>query len=159
MRAISIGLIACALIVGIISTARASDWDKAGKILTGIEGVRIITGGNVDLIGTITGINRGKSERQGSQESRVVRRNDPRGCHRQPECAARYYRHSCAREWVAHLVWKEKYIPGHEEYRAEYGRVVFVEGHYVKYQVGEGGHWVYRCNCAQHRHGELACSR
>ena len=52
-----------ALCIGTVTLAAAlpayaSDWDKAGKVLTAIEGIRILTGGNVDIIGTITGVNR-----------------------------------------------------------------------------------------------------
>ena len=106
----------------------ASDWDIAGKVLTGIEGLRIITGGNVDLIGSITGIN--------------SKRHPPQKTRRQH----RYKHHEyCRRQWVPDHVWKKEWIPAHTEYSKKYGEIV-VEGHFIKYKVTRGGHWLYTCN-------------
>jgi len=90
-----------------------------------IEGVRVVTGGKVDLIGTITGINRPRYDQ--------VRYADNPG------------RHRGERVWVPHYVWKEVYVPMHTEYRPGCGEVV-VEAHYERYEVEEGGHWEVRCD-------------
>ncbi|MFH1772130.1 MAG: hypothetical protein ABH872_04865 [Candidatus Omnitrophota bacterium] len=42
----------------------ASDWDTAGKILTGIAGLRILSGGKVDIIGSMTGVNQSQNNAQ-----------------------------------------------------------------------------------------------
>ncbi|MBU3912091.1 MAG: hypothetical protein KKD90_05845 [Candidatus Omnitrophica bacterium] len=56
-----VSMIVVGTLIGTSASSYASDWDKAGKALAAIKGVRIITGGNVDLIGNITGINRNNS--------------------------------------------------------------------------------------------------
>ena len=110
------------------SPGYASDWDKAGKALAIIEGARIITGGNIDLIGNLTGINRNSWFSSG----RGNRGDDCRTYARAPRRPERV--------WVPHYVWKKKYIPGHEEYDEKYGNII-VEEHYIKYRVENGGHW------------------
>jgi hypothetical protein len=134
-------LVAAALAVGICTQGYASDWDKAGKILTVIEGMRVVTGGKVDIIGTITGINK---PRESSREVVYVKTYDGPGhgyAYQGP------YRHNYPghfshqeRVWVPHMVWKTRYIPRHTEYRPGYGEVV-IEGHYEKFLAEEGGHW------------------
>ena len=96
----------------------ASDWDKAGKVLTGIEGLRLITAGRMDLIGNLFGLNHTKV-------------NSTTVC-----C----YRPSYRRVWVPNYVWKKKYVPRHTEYDPRYGKII-VEGHYIRYKVERGGHW------------------
>ncbi|MEI8350236.1 MAG: hypothetical protein WCI77_08795 [Candidatus Omnitrophota bacterium] len=120
-----------AILLGCCEKSFASDWDVAGKILTGIEGVRIITGGKVDVIGTMTGINRTKDKNQYAR-SRDNRRDD-------------HYRHDerSDRTWVPDYAWRRIYVPEHKEYHAGYGEVI-VEGHYIKYKVEDGGHWETR---------------
>ena len=121
-------------LVGITSiTSYASDWDKAGKALTIIEGVRVLTGGKIDLIGNITGIN-----------------NQARYAHTSPRPQVVYHketRYRCYdKVWVPHFKYVKKYIPQHEEYQKEHGNII-VEGHYVRYQVESGGHWETRDYC------------
>jgi len=111
------------LLLGFLGVSFASDWDVAGKVLTGIEGLRILTGGNVDIVGNIAGI--------GNKERKVVRRAYER-------------KETCNRRWVPHFTWKKKWIPAHNEYNQSLGEI-FVEGHYIKYKVQEGGHWAYDC--------------
>lgn len=135
-------LIGIGLIMGITTQSFASDWDKAGKILTIIEGVRVVTGGKVDLIGTITGINNPRESRERHEYYREY--NYPQGYayrdnrHRS-YVEQRNFRYA-KRVWVPHLVWRERYVPEHTEYRPGYGEVV-VQAHYERYLVEEGGHW------------------
>ncbi|MBN2483928.1 MAG: hypothetical protein JXD21_06995 [Candidatus Omnitrophica bacterium] len=106
----------------------ASDWDKAGKILTVVEGMRILTGGKVDIVGNITGINKPYSYAP-------ARPSRARYVHSRPARPEKV--------WVPHYVWRNEYVPAHREYQPGYGSVV-VEGHYVQYQVEQGGHWEWR---------------
>jgi len=114
-----------ALIIGITAPAFASDWDVAGKILTGVEGARIVTGGRIDPIGKMIDFIQGPRRTTQQEERYVYRRRDtgPR-----------------EREWVSHFAWKRKYIPEHAEYSEKYGEII-VEAHYIRYKVEEGGHW------------------
>jgi len=106
--------------------ASASDWDKAGMALTGIEGLRIISGGRIDLIGSMFGINNRRMPRRYVKHARKHNDRD---------------RYICSeRVWVPHYSWEKKYVPRHEEYHPRYGKVT-VEGHYVKVKVERGGHW------------------
>lgn len=114
------------LVMGITASAFASDWDVAGKVLTGVEGVRIVTGGRIDPIGKMIEVIQGGPRR--TQEERCV--YDYRGIGKG----------HCKREWVRHYVWKRKYIPQHREYSEKYGWII-VEAHYIRYRVEEGGHW------------------
>ena len=119
MKKAIISLVVIGALIGPSAQSYASDWDKAGKALAVIEGVRIITGGNVDLIGNITGIGKNNSRSYAKNYSSHTRR---------------------ARTWVPHYVWEKKYIPEHEEYSEGYGNII-VEGHYIRYQVKDSGHW------------------
>ena len=123
-------IVVLAVVVAVTSVSiptYASDWDKAGKALAVIEGVRIITGGNVDLIGNLTGINR--NNRYGWHDRK------PRHKHaRRRSCSLSH------RVWVPDFKWKKEYIPEHTEYSQEYGKII-VEGHYIRYKVERGGHW------------------
>ncbi len=126
-------------VIGSVGPAHASDWDKAGKALTIVEGIRILTGGDVDLIGNITGIN-----------------NRNKTVHYQ-EAPAYGYRHSRryhirkkpykVKVWVPHYRWVKEYVPGYYEYQPGSGRV-YVEGHYVEHRVESGGHWEWQEHCA-----------
>lgn len=114
---------------GLAAPAFASDWDVAGKVLTGIEGLRILTAGKIDIIGNVAGINRAERE--------VIH-----------ETGHRTYAHrkNCRRKWIPHYVWEKKWVPEHSEYSPEFGEII-VEGHYVKYKAQRGGHWDYDCSC------------
>lgn len=131
-----IALIATVLVVVAGTQSYASDWDKAGKVLAVLEGMRVLTGGKADVIGTVTGINRPRE--QAREQTREYEHNRYGYEHR---------RHFDEGElvWVPHYVWKEKYVPEHIEWRD--GHKVIIEAHYEKYQVQEGGHWekVYTC--------------
>lgn len=123
-------IIAAITIIGVMisvsALSYASDWDKAGKALAIIEGARIITGGNVDIIGNLTGI--GRNSRQGpDRRSRRYSKARNSSCSSQPA-------------WVPNFVWKKRYIPEHKEYSEKYGTII-VEGHYIRYKAADGGHW------------------
>jgi len=124
MKRLGIFFLIGALTIGITAPAFASDWDVAGKVLTGIEGARIVSGGRIDPIGKMIEFIQGP--RRNQQEERYVYR----------------YKETkpSQREWVSHYVWKKKYIPEHTEYSEKYGQIV-VEAHYIRYKVEEGGHW------------------
>jgi hypothetical protein len=134
-------LVAAGLVAGMRAQSFASDWDKAGKVFAVTEGFRILTGGAVDILGSITGVkqrehareNRGHFERD--EHPRYIVRREFR-----PEPVR------VERIWVPHLVWREKFVPEHSEYKPGYGNI-WVGAHYEKYQVEEGGHWeeVYAC--------------
>ena len=103
----------------------ASDWDKAGKALTIIEGLRVLSGGDIDVIGNLTGTSRPREK----HTPQVARRAD------------------CSRKvWVPHYQWERKYVPEHEEYDEVLGRVI-VEAHFVKFKAENGGHWEYEYYC------------
>lgn len=135
-RLIILIAIACGCIMAMQAQSFASDWDKAGKALTITEGIRVITGGRVDLIGNITGINNPRGCDRGDGYFRYYSYEPVR--HRSYEYRphASYYR----QVWVPHMVWREKYVPRHTEYRPGFGEVV-IEAHYERYLVEEGGHW------------------
>ena len=139
-KIVTVALITAGIVAGVSTNSFASDWDKAGKVFAIIEGVRVITGGKVDVIGTITGINR---QRQENRECEQVRESERPRYARGYAYGRRSHFEECERIWVAHYVWREKYIPEHIEYRN--GRKVVVEGHYEKYMVEEGGHWEETC--------------
>ena len=148
MKKIIIAGFVAALVIGTYASCFASDWDKAGKILTVLEGVRVVTGGKVDLIGTVTGINRPREDArervyvmQEYQRGPVVSDYREHGSYR----SDRHFR-EYRRVWVPHYVWKVQYVPRHVEYRPGHHRVV-VEGHYEKYKVETGGHWETRYDC------------
>ena len=113
-------------IMGFSAPSYASDWDKAGKVLAVIEGLRILTGGKIDPIGNVAGIN----QERGHSEYRAEQRHT----------YARNYSHFSRRAWVPHYAWKERYVPKHEEYDNECGNVI-VEGHYIRYKAEDGRHW------------------
>ena len=103
----------------------ASDWDVAGKVLTGIEGIRILTRGEVDILGTITGINN-KKYTSNKDNYRNYRK----------------YHAKQTRSWIQHFVWKKKWIPTQKGYNPKFGKVI-IEGHYIRYKIEKGGHWEY----------------
>ena len=129
--------IAVAVVMGTGVQSYASDWDVAGKVFAGIEGIRILTGGNVDVIGTMTGINNNNDRHNdrawypGNKNKKWTK-----------QCS-----HSSHRVWVPRMVWKKKYIPKHTEYSKKYGKIV-VEGHYIRYQVENGGRWEQKHGCS-----------
>jgi hypothetical protein len=126
MKYIASSLAGLGLLLAVALPGYASDWDKAGKILTGIEAVRILTGGNVDIIGSMTGV---KPRTEVLERQAYV--------YRGPSRHSEYNK-----IWVPNYVWIKEYVPRHTEYVAPYGKVL-VEGHYVTRQVESGSHWEY----------------
>jgi hypothetical protein len=122
-------------LTGVVMPVFASDWEVAGKVLTGLEGLRVISGGEIDVIGTITGINRRNCHsRQNFYQYEV---NINNGHHQ--------------RQWVPDYVWEERWVPAHREYDSYRRCTVLIPGHYVRYKVERGGHWVYYNQRAQPR--------
>jgi hypothetical protein len=130
MKKIIVMLLIVSLVCGWGVYAFASDWDVAGKVLTGIEGLRIFSGGKLDLIGNMFGMNR---DRQDERSHYAYRQKT-----------------DCRRIWVPAFTWEKKWIPEHSDYDERLGKII-VEGHYVRYRVERGGHWQYDCNCRSHR--------
>lgn len=126
-------LLALSLLASVSAPVFASDWDVAGKVLTGIEGLRVISGGEVDVIGALTGIN----------NKNYGRRHSYRKSYRYQE--THVCNDHCEREWVPYYVWEEKWVPAHRAYDPYRRRTIFAAGHYVRYKVENGGRWVYRC--------------
>jgi len=127
MNKIIISIIAFGALIGSSVPSYASSWDKVGKALTVTEGVRVITGGKVDILGNLTGISRGSDRPRYNENRRYAYRN-------------RCSRPERQRIWVPNYVWKRQYVPEQEEYSEEYGKII-VEGHYIRYQVEDSGHW------------------
>jgi hypothetical protein len=125
-RIISIVTISLSLLIQPL-TSYASDWDVAGKILTGIAGTRILTGGDVDILGSVFGIN--KHDKYSSSHKRNY-----------------YHRNTqtCQYIQVPTTTWKKKWVPQHTEYDDVFGEMV-VEGHYVKYRSYNDTQWVKSC--------------
>lgn len=117
------------VLLGFAGVSHASDWDLVGKVLTGVEGARILTGGRVDIIGSvmdISGIGGGRQERVVRQEKIiVVEKQAP-----------------CNKIWVPEYRWEDVWVPGHTVYDRRCGNI-YIEGHYVQYKVECGGHWEY----------------
>lgn len=137
--------------LGVQGVSYASDWDKAGKALTVIEGLRVISGGQIDIIGSVTGINNRHRSEPVYRETVVIDRGHSYGrdharyARYRPQyryVQTRYERCEPTRVWVPHYDWKQRYVPQHVEYRN--GEKFIVEGHYVSTKVEDGGHWEMR---------------
>lgn len=140
-KSLIVSVIAAGLVAGAVRPGFASDWDKAGKVLAVTEGLRIVTGGAFDILGSITGVR----ERTQVREARRDDRHETRPC-RIARCGRRPEVCRIERVWVPNIVWKEKFVPEHSEFRPGQGHI-WIGSHYEKYQVEEGGHWeeVRRC--------------
>ena len=124
--------------LGLVSYGHASDWDKAGKALTVIEGLRLITGGKVDFIGTLSGLSKPRTE------TKYVE-------YRHYDKPKYYNKPQQKKVWVPDYVWKTEYIPEHKEYSKKYGTII-VKGHYISYKEERGGHWEWKqYSCATQR--------
>ena len=126
-------LIAVGFVAGSAGISLANDWDKAGKVLAITEGLRVVTGGRVDVVGSITGVNSPREQQR--EHGRFQRARHPG-----------YYVYEqskrplvCERIWVPHYVWSEQYVPEHSEVRD--GFQIWIGAHYEKVQVEQGGHW------------------
>ena len=140
MKVLLVFLLSIGVILGPTSAVYASDWDTVCKVLTGITGLRILTGGRVDIIGSMTGTNRYNRSSRYYQPSRnyYISYYGPRPRYRyyerQKPCA---YQRQCERVWVPRrVVWRR----------------VYRHGRYVKYRAVEGGYWVQDCRIRGQRY-------
>lgn len=124
MKRNAIVLIMLGIALSFTAPVYASDWGKFGKAVAVVEGLRVITGGRVDIVASLTGLN----------------------CDKRDHAHRSHYRCCPEKIWVPKkIVWKTKYVPQHIE-RAPNGKRRVVEGHYIKYKVEEGGYWKV-CSC------------
>lgn len=141
MKKFMIALLVAAISFTASQPAFASDWDKAGKALAIIEGLRIVTGGNVDLVGGLTGINK-QSYGYSHQRRKNHYRNDKHKHYSRRNHYREHTRSYCSEKvWVPRVTWEKKFIPQHEVYDEDLGHKVIVEAHYVKYKTNDGGYW------------------
>jgi len=131
MKKFIVTMMIAGLIGGSVHTAFAGDkdWARAGKALTIIEGLRVISRGGFDPIGTVTGIGRDRDY-----------------AHRHRHEPVRHYECREEREWVPSYRWEKRYVHEHEDYDPEHGQI-WVEGHYIRYQVEDGGYWNVKETC------------
>jgi len=125
MNKVFLSLAVLAAVMG-MQKVYASDWDEFGKAMAVVEGLRVLSGGTVDVIGAVTGIDRvsfGVAVRMGGDQYRHHDR--PRG-HQE-------------RIWVPEYVQVREYVSGHYEFR--HGLRVYVDGYYVTRTIAQGGHW------------------
>jgi hypothetical protein len=126
MKSMAIALAAAALL-SFSATSFASSWDMVGKVLTGIEGARILTGGKFDVIGSVMDVANIRQDRDVAvYEKRVYVVEQPA---------------PCKKVWVPQYTYREEWVPAHWERDGRRGKV-FIEGHYVTYKVENGGYWV-----------------
>lgn len=139
-------LLSVTLIGSTPAISYASDWDKAGKALTIIEGLRLVSGGKIDVVGgfgeAVTG------HKYTNRDSVSYYEPKPRHHrrHRPYQKVVKHYHCSHERIWVPEFRWIKKHIPEHEEIHPEYGTIV-VEEHYIRIKEEHGGHWEYREAC------------
>ena len=120
MKKIAAIILAAAIVSSASGVALASDWGVAGKVLTGLEGLRILSGGKVDPVGGMFGVNRNDRENQSRGHGYYQQRN-----------------------WTPSYVWVKRWVPEHTEYDPSYGEIL-VEGHYIQYKAENGGYWQHR---------------
>ena len=147
MKKLLIVLWTGAFLASSVSLAFASDWDKAGKALTIIEGLRLFTGGRIDVVGKIGEVATGrtytnKDGRYGNYTHRRSYGKRHKPYHRLVK------RTHCTEEkaWVPEYQWIQKHVPEHTEYHEKYGEVL-VEEHYIQVKEEIGGYWDYRETC------------
>lgn len=137
MKKIIISLFLVMITLGAWSTpSYAGGWEEAGKVFAAIEGLRILSGGDIDPIGTIIG----------PREKKYQHRHKRKHSHRRH---GRYHRHKrkkyveyceVSRVWVPTYVTKRRYVPRSKNYD-EYGNLVVTSGHYVVYKEERNGYW------------------
>jgi len=138
MKRFMVAVFTVAFLAGGAKISSASDWDKAGRILTGIEGLRILTGGRVDVVGTLIGV--GQNRGRNSHNPHYKRKKYTHKHY------AKHYETCSKRVWVPHYEWHKEYVPAHESYDPDIG-MVYVEEHFIKYKVEAGGHWEKTYSC------------
>jgi hypothetical protein len=110
-----------------ISKAFASDWDTVGKALTGITGLRIISGGNIDIVGNITGTN--------------MPRNHARAVARKPR---KIYPSANERAISPKATaWKKGWVSTHTIYTHSPAVVVIEERNWRRQTAYPSSQWIY----------------
>ena len=138
MKKMAMALLVMALL-SFSATSFASSWGMVGKVLTGIEGARLLTGGRFDVIGNVMDAVNIRQDRPGTVYQQPVYMVE------QPVPANRI--------WVPTYSYRDEWVPAHWEYNPQFGRV-FIEGHYVEYKVENGGYWAYQSpDCGQNYRG------
>ncbi|MCA9393726.1 MAG: hypothetical protein H6756_00370 [Candidatus Omnitrophica bacterium] len=131
------------------SVSHASEWDKAGKALTIIEGLRLVSGGQIDVVGgfgeAVTGHKYTNRTTSGYYQPEPVSYR-PATRHRPYQQVVKHYHCDQQRVWVPEFRWIKKHVPEHEETHPKYGTVI-VESHYIRVKEELGGHWEYHDNC------------
>ncbi|MCP4653611.1 MAG: hypothetical protein GY858_09570 [Candidatus Omnitrophica bacterium] len=124
----------------IASPLYASDWDKFGKVAAGLEGLRLLSRGRIDVFGAIAGVNGNSRKEKNSSSNYNGYYTDYTNY---TYNSRRHHRKCCKKIWVPQYSWRKKYVPRHIEY-THYGKVI-TGGHYVKYRVETGGYWKTTC--------------
>jgi len=123
-------------LLGFAGMSHASDWDLVGKVLTGVEGARILTGGRVDIIGSvmdISGIGCGRQDGGIMRRGKTIVVEKPVPCNR---------------IWVPEYRYKDVWVPGHYVRDPRHGRI-YIKGHCVQRRTECGGHWEYVSGCGR----------
>jgi hypothetical protein len=132
MRSIVAALLVVSVMMGGIVPVYAGDWDVFGKIMAGVEGLRVLSNGEVDIIGSVTGVKEDRHKEARHKKPHPIRIPEKP---RIPE----------------KKVWKRIYIPEHEEYSEKYGRII-VEGHYIRCKARQRGRKGKKCPKGQKEH-------
>lgn len=146
MKNIIVFLLTMTFLGSSAAVGHASQWDKAGKALTIIEGLRLVTGGRVDVIGNIGEVATGRTYTNQRTEHRPEVDYYQRRPHKPYQKIVKHYYCEQQRVWVPEYRWIKKHVPEHEEIHPQYGSII-VEEHYFRVQQEHGGHWVYQDNC------------
>ena len=101
MKKLMISTLALMFLFSSTAYVHASDWDKAGKILTVIEGLRFVSGGEIDVIGGLTDAVHGNG---GKYHHKYKRRGYKKHHHHHKICKKEKY-------WVPEYEWKKEWIP------------------------------------------------
>jgi hypothetical protein len=117
MRRTVMSLLLTGVMMSVVVPVYAGDWDVFGKVMAGVEGLRVLSNGKVDIIGSVTGVDKKKHKEKRKRSS---------------------HDNSCRVRIPEKKAWKRIYIPEHEEYSEEYGRII-VEGHYIRCKAGQKG--------------------
>jgi len=151
MKKILILLFTVAFLGGSAAVSFASDWDKAGKALTIISGLRLISGGRIDVVGKIGEVATGKTytnKNYGYYPKGYYGGHGRYKRHHRPyhQKVVKHYRCTKEKYWIPEYRWIKKHVPEHEEYDSEYGTVI-IEEHYIRIKEEHGGYWEYKDSC------------
>lgn len=144
MKKLLIAGLATVLLLAAAKPSHANGWEEAGKALTILTGLRIISGDRIDPVGVFTKRDSGHSHHS---KHRSYRKGYDRGYHKGYRDHHEYERVCVIKQWVPHYVYKTKYIPRQKKYDPNYGTMITIEGHYVEYKEEHGGHWETSYQC------------